>query len=151
MTSDAYEIRKAMYDTADGNIETLLMLVQKLLEILSNRDFQKFEEKYIKMVIQAYVFQAKYYYVRSEREITNDGYLDLELLKHPDTHAEPHQYALEIKYLKQSDEDKLQSTMLAAKNQLQSYLQKDAELQSLTHLKAIAIVVVKDKVYWEEV
>jgi hypothetical protein len=151
LTSDAYEIRKAMYDTADGNIETLLMLVQKLLEILSNRDFQKFEEKYIKMFIQAYVFQAKYYYVRSEREITNDGYLDLELLKHPDTNAEPHQYALEIKYLKQSDEDKLQSTMLAAKNQLQYYLEKDAELQSLKNLKAIAIVVVKDKVYWEEV
>jgi hypothetical protein len=151
LTSDAYEIRKAMYDTADGNIGTLLMLVQKLLEILSNRDFQKFEEKYIKMVIQAYAFQAKYYYVRSEREITNDGYLDLELLKHPDTNAEPHQYALEIKYLKQSDEDKLQFTMLAAKNQLQSYLKKDAELQSLKHLKAVAIVVVKDKVYWEEV
>jgi hypothetical protein len=151
LTSDAYEIRKAMYDTADGNIETLLMLVQKLLEILSNRDFQKFEEKYIKMVIQAYAFQAKYYYVRSEREITNDGYLDLELLKHPDTNAEPHQYALEIKYLKQSEEGKLQSTMLAAKNQLQFYLEKDAELQSLKHLKAVAIVVVKDKVYWEEI
>jgi hypothetical protein len=40
---------------------------------------------------------------------------------------------------------------LAAKNQLQYYLEKDAELQSLKHLKAIAIVVVKDKVYWEEV
>jgi hypothetical protein len=151
LTSDAYEIRKAMYDTADGNIETLLMLVQKLLEILSNRDFQKFEEKYVKMAIQAYAFQAKYYYVRSEREITNDGYLDLELLKHPDTNAEPHQYALEIKYLKQSEEDKLQPTMLAAKKQLQFYLEKDAELQSLKNLKAIAIVVVKDKVYWEEV
>ena len=151
LTSDAYEIRKAMYDTADGNIETLLMLVQKLLEILSNRDFQKFEEKYVKMAIQAYAFQAKYYYVRSEREITNDGYLDLELLKHPDTNAEPHQYALEIKYLKQSEEDKLQPTMLAAKKQLQFYLEKDAELQSLKNLKAIAIVVVKDKVYWEEI
>jgi hypothetical protein len=150
LTSDAYEIRKAMFDTAEGNIGTLLMLVQKLLEILSNRDFQKFEEKYIKMAIQAYAFQANYYYIRSEREITNDGYLDLELLKHPDTNAEPHQYALEIKYLKQSEEGKLQSTMLAAKNQLQHYLEMDAELQSLKHLKAVAIVVVKDKVYWEE-
>ena len=150
LTSDAYEIRKAMFDTAEGNIETLLKLVQKLLEILSNRDFQKFVEKYIKMVIQAYAFQANYYYVRSEREITNDGYLDLELLKHPDTYAEPHQYALEIKYLKQSEEGKLQSTMLAAKKQLQHYLEMDAELQSLKNLKAVAIVVVKDKVYWEE-
>ena len=55
----------------------------------------------------------------------------------------------EIEHIKQlSDEDKLQSTMLAAKNQLQYYLEKDAELQSLKHLKAVAIVVVKDKVYY---
>ncbi len=151
LTSDAYEIRKAMFDTADGNIGTLLMLVQKLLEILSNRDFQKFDEKYIKMVIQAYVFQAKYYYVRSEREITNDSYLDLELLKHPDNNAEPHQYALEIKYIKQAEEDKLPQTMQTAKTQLKTYLEKDTELQSLRNLKAVAIVVVKDKIYWEEV
>jgi hypothetical protein len=136
LTSDAYEIRKAMYDTADGNIGTLLMLVQKLLEILSNRDFQKFEEKYIKMAIQAYAFQANYYYIRSEREISNDGYLDLELLKHPDTNAEPHQYALEIKYLKQSDEDKLQ--VLAQRSQgrigIAFALHQQLGLQRSTHL-----------------
>jgi hypothetical protein len=150
LTSDAYEVRKVMYDTADGNIGSLLLLVQKLLESLSNRDFQRFDEKYIKMAIQAYVFQAKYYYVRSEREITNDGYIDLEFLKHPDIKAEPHQYVLEIKYLKQGDFDKLEVTMNAAKSQLKSYLEKDIELQSLQKLKAIAVVAVKDKLYWEE-
>jgi hypothetical protein len=41
--------------------------------------------------------------------------------------------------------------MQAAKSQLKSYLEKDAELQSLRNLKAVAIVVVKDKIYWEEV
>jgi hypothetical protein len=41
--------------------------------------------------------------------------------------------------------------MLAAKSQLKSYLEKDAILQSLQRLKAVAVVVVKDKVYWEEV
>ena len=151
LTGDAYEVRKAIYDTADGNIGPLLMLVQKLLEILSNRDFQKFDEKYIKMAIQAYVFQAKYYYVRSEREVTNDGYLDLELLRHPDINAEPHQYVMEIKYLKHSDENHLKSKMEAAKKQLRGYLEKDSELQSLQKLKAIAVVVVKDKIYWEEI
>lgn len=151
LTHDAYEVRKVMYDTADGNIGPLLLLVQKLLEILSNRDFQKFDEKYIKMAIQAYVFQAKYYYVRSEREVKNDGYIDLELLKHPDTMAEPHEYVMEIKYLKQSDESQLQSTMDAAKKQLKGYLEKDFELQSLQKLKAIAVVAVKDKIYWEEI
>jgi hypothetical protein len=41
--------------------------------------------------------------------------------------------------------------MLAAKNQLKFYLEKDAELKTLRNLKSVAIVVVKDKVYWEEV
>jgi len=40
--------------------------------------------------------------------------------------------------------------MQAAKAQLKSYLEKDTILQSLQRLKAIAIVVMKDKVYWEE-
>jgi phosphoribosylaminoimidazole carboxylase (NCAIR synthetase) len=109
------------------------------------------EEKYIKMAIQAYAFQAKYYYVRSEREITNDGYLDLELLKHPDINAEPHEYVLEVKYLKQADEDQLNNCIVDAKKQLLSYIDKDNFLQSLPKLKAIVIVAVKDKLHWEEI
>jgi hypothetical protein len=54
------------------------------------------------------------------------------------------------KYLKQSESDKLDTTMQAARNQLKSYLEKDTELQSFQKLKAIAIVAVKDKLYWEE-
>jgi hypothetical protein len=151
LIDDAYEVRKVMHDTADGNIGPLLLLVQKLLESLSNRDFQKFEEKYIKMAIQAYAFQAKYYYVRSELEITNDGYLDLELLKHPEINAEPHEYVLEVKYLKQADEYQLNNCIVDAKKQLLSYIDKDNFLQSLPKLKAIVIVAVKDKLYWEEI
>jgi hypothetical protein len=151
LIDDAYEVRKVMYDTADGNIGPLLLLVQNLLESLSNRDFQKFGEKYVKMAIQAYAFQAKYYYVRSEREITNDGYIDLELLKHPDINAEPHEYVLEVKYLKQADEDQLNNCIVDAKKQLLSYIDKDNFLPSLPKLKAIVIVAVKDKLYWEEI
>jgi hypothetical protein len=40
--------------------------------------------------------------------------------------------------------------MQAAKNQLKGYLEKDTELQSLIKLKALAVVAVKDKLYWEE-
>jgi hypothetical protein len=63
----------------------------------------------------------------------------------------PFQYVFELKYLKQSDADKLNVTMESAKKQLKSYLEKDAELQSLKRLKAIAVVAVKDKIYWEEI
>ena len=60
------------------------------------------------------------------------------------------QYVMEIKYLKQSESDKLEVTMNAAKSQLKGYLEKDTELQSLIKLKALAVVAVKDKLYWEE-
>jgi hypothetical protein len=147
---DASKVRDAMLSVAAGDIGPFLKLVQKLLEAFSNRDFQRFDEKYIKGIIMAYAFQAEFYVVRSEREIANDGYLDIEFLQHPSRPGRPHQYVIELKYLKQSDSDKLQSTMQAAKNQLQSYLEKDSELQSLQRLKAVAVVAVKDQLYWEE-
>ena len=149
--SDSSKVKDAILSTAAGDIGPFLLLVQKLLEVFSNRDFQRFDEKYVKGIIMAYAFQAEFYVIRSEREITNDGYLDIEFLQHPALPGIPHQYAIELKYLKQANENQLQSTMLAAKSQLKSYLEKDAILKSLQRLKAVAIVVMKDKVYWEEV
>jgi hypothetical protein len=134
-----------------GNIGPLLELIEKLLQKLSNRDFQKFDEKYIKAILLAYIHQSRFYYARTEREIANDGYIDIELLLHPANYGKIQHYVIELKYLKQSDEDKLQANMLAAKNQLKFYVEKDAELKSLKLLKAVAIVVVKDKIYWETI
>ena len=146
---DASKVRDAMLSTAAGDIGPFLLLVQKLLQVYSNRDFQRFDEKYVKGIIMAYAFQAEFYVVRSEREVTNDGYLDIELLQHPANQGRPHQYVIELKYLKQGEADKLESTMLAAKTQLQGYLAVDETLQNLPRLKAIAIVVVKDVLHWE--
>ena len=146
---DASKVRDAMLSTAAGDIGPFLLLVQKLLQVYSNRDFQRFDEKYVKGIIMAYAFQAEFYMVRSEREVTNDGYLDIELLQHPANQGRPHQYVIELKYLKQGEADKLESTMLAAKTQLQGYLAVDETLQNLPRLKAIAIVVVKDVLHWE--
>jgi hypothetical protein len=143
-------IKDALVSAAGGEIGNFFELVQQILEGLSNRDYQRFDEKYIKTVIIAYLSHAPFYYIRTEREIGNDGYIDLEVLRHPDKNSNPLQYVMEIKYLKQSDSDKLHPTMQAAKNQLQSYLQKDAELKSQIKLKSIALVAVKDKLYWEE-
>ena len=143
-------IKDALMSCANGDIAKFFELVQQVLEGLSNRDFQRFDEKYIKAVIMSYLYHAPYYYIRTEREVSNDGYLDLEVLRHPDKNSNPMQYVMEIKYLKQSDSDKLKSTMEAAKRQLQSYLEKDRELQSLKRLKVVAVVAVKDQLYWEE-
>ena len=143
-------IKEALSAAANGEITKFFQMVQNVLEGLSNRDYQRFEEKNIKVVIMSYLHHAPFYYIRTEREIQNDGYIDLEVLRHPDKNSNPMQYVMEIKYLKQSESDKLDTTMQAAKNQLKGYLEKDTELQSLIKLKALAVVAVKDKLYWEE-
>jgi hypothetical protein len=143
-------LKSALSAAANGEISKFFNLVQIVLEGLSNRDYQRFDEKYIKAVIMSYLHHAPFYYIRTEREMQNDGYIDLEVLRHPDKNSNPMQYIMEIKYLKQTDSDRLEATMIAAKNQLKGYLEKDTELQSLIKLKAIAVVAVKDKLYWEE-
>ncbi len=144
-------IKEAVSACAGGDVSKFFNLVQTVLEGLSNRDYQRFDEKYIKTVMMSYLYHAPFYYIRSEREISNDGYLDLEILRHPDKNSNPMQYVMEIKYLKQSEENQLQTTMEAAKKQLKGYLEKDNELQSHHKLKAIAVIAVKDMIYWEEI
>jgi hypothetical protein len=146
---DTNSIKVAVDAMAYDNPGKFFSLVEIVLEGLSNRDYQRFDEKYIKAVIMSYLFHAPFYYIRTEREICNDGYVDLEALRHPNGFSNPMQYVFEIKYLKQTEEAKLQAAMQEAKAQLKSYLEKDTILQSLKRLKAIAIVVVKDKIHWE--
>lgn len=134
----------------DGKIDPLFRILERILENLSNRDFQRFNEKSLKISLMSLASMANFYFIRSEREIENDGYIDLEFLRHPANPGKPYEYVFELKYLKKGDETERENTMNAAKSQLKSYLEKDVELQSLQKLKAIAVVAVKDKIYWEE-
>ncbi|NJO87312.1 MAG: hypothetical protein HC821_04840 [Lewinella sp.] len=82
-------IREAVRQLTRGNLDPFFSLVQEVLQILSNRDYQAFDEKYIKMLIIAYVLVAGAYYVPvSEREVNNDGYIDLLLLSPPNKNVE---------------------------------------------------------------
>jgi hypothetical protein len=143
-------VRKAVAELGKGNWAPFFEQVGELLRALSNRDFRKFDEKYIKMLIMAYAVQGKYFWVQSEREVKGGGYIDLELYVRPgraDTH---HQFALEIKYLKKEEEAEKDRVMQEAKAQLLKYYQNDEILQSKTQLHLLAAVVVKDSVFVEE-
>jgi hypothetical protein len=143
-------VRKAVAQLAKGNREPFFERLEELLKVLSNRDYRKFDEKYIKMLIMAYAIQGKYFFVQSEREVKGGGYLDLELYIRPNNPSRHHQFALEIKYLKKEDEAQKENAMQAAKAQLLQYYQNDALLQSKTQLHLLAVVVVKDSVYLDE-
>ncbi|MDW8297622.1 MAG: hypothetical protein RMJ97_12145, partial [Raineya sp.] len=52
-----------------GNTSDFFVLIEKLLQNLSNRDFIRFDEKQVKMAIMAYLVQSNIFDVRSEQEI----------------------------------------------------------------------------------
>ncbi len=146
------KVRPAVFALARGNEKPFFELVERNLEILSNRDFQRFDEKYIKLLIIAYAMQGNVFFIRSEREVGgNVGYVDIEFLIRPNNPTIHPQYVFEVKYLKKEDENLLQITQTAAEKQLRNYLEKDEILQGLAKLKAFTVVVVKSKVYMKEI
>jgi hypothetical protein len=145
------KVRKAVVQMAFGKTEEYFALVEKLLKLLSNRDYQRFDEKYIKMILMAYAIQGNVFYVQSEREISGGGYLDLELYIKPNNPNEHHQFAIELKYLKKEQEHLLSQVQAEAKAQILEYYQKDSLLQSKKMLHLLAVVVVKDTIFVEEV
>ncbi|MCS6904885.1 MAG: hypothetical protein NZ576_05820, partial [Bacteroidia bacterium] len=64
---------------------------------------------------------------------------------------EHHQFALEVKYLRKEQEGFLAEVMERAKGQILGYYRQDSFLQNKRLLHLLVVVVVNDKVYWEEV
>ncbi|GAB4344262.1 MAG: hypothetical protein OHK0038_24460 [Flammeovirgaceae bacterium] len=122
-----------------------------MLQNLSNRDYIRFDEKHIKMVLLAYLINSNIFWVQSEREVAGGGYVDIELFIRPNNPHTHHQFAIELKYLKKEQEQQLSAAMQEAKEQILNYYRNDKLLQSKKMLNLLAVVVVKDKVFVEKV
>ncbi len=115
--------------------------VEGFLSGLSNRDFMRFEEKYIKIVMLTYFRLSNICIVKSEYEVKG-GYVDIALLRR-DSKVK-YEVLLEIKYIKKSDLEKhsdriVQKKLSEAKNQLNCYTQAE-EFKDRNDLKKWAIV-----------
>ncbi|MDW8347471.1 MAG: AAA family ATPase [Bacteroidia bacterium] len=147
-----YEIRYAVHEMAEySKYEPFFNLVQDLLQRLSNRDYQKFNEKYVKLAILAYLSISSIYDIRSEREIAGGGYVDIQLFRKSSNPNEHHEYVIELKYLKKEQEEQLNEVKEEAKKQLLNYYNQDKGLQSKRYLHLLAVVCVKDILHVEEV
>jgi hypothetical protein len=144
-------IHKALFSASDGNIEPFLRLVEKSLKILSNRDFQRFDEKYVKMLMIAYAHQGNAFHVISERETSERKYIDMEMYIRPNNTKTHFQYVFEIKYIKKEEEKTFETVKQNAKKQLFTYLKTDKILQSKRDILAYVIIFMNDVLYWEEV
>ena len=134
-----------------GDAEMFFGQIKKALAQLSNRDYQKFDEKYIKMLFIAYAVQSEIFFVQSERETQSGGYVDLEFGVQPKNRHRPHfSYVFEFKYLKKEQENLLEEKQKEAEIQLRKYLTTDEILQNTVKLRAFTVVIVKDELFLKE-
>ncbi|MGK5092907.1 AAA family ATPase [Deltaproteobacteria bacterium TL4] len=136
-------VREAIFALAQKNeIQPLLTLVETTLKAMSNRDFLHFDEKYVKLLLVAFVNQANVYFIKSEQEV-DQRYPDILLLNRP-PYFPNFQFVIEVKYLKKSQARKLSEVKQGAITQLQGYLQSE-DLKAIPNLKAYVLVFVGEK------
>lgn len=117
---ESVPVRDALIEMATaGRIDKLVAYVNEVLKNLSNRDLIQFTEKNIKMIFMTLLMGNNAYFVRSEQE-NNEGYTDLLLIP---TGLNPGKFnfLLELKYIKKSDSDELETEKLKAIEQVSRY------------------------------
>ncbi|NJL14459.1 MAG: AAA family ATPase [Microscillaceae bacterium] len=142
-------IKQIIYALLDSNEKPFLELIEQSLKALSNRDFQRFDEKHIKMLIIAYATMGNAFYVLSERETQQGGYTDIELWKRPGNTKTHTEYIFEVKYIKKEEENTFEAVKEKALTQLKGYLQ-DKVLLEKPLLRAFVLIFVKDSLFVEE-
>ena len=141
-------IKEILYE---GKIDKAIETLGTFLTNLSNKDYQRFDEKYIKVIFYSICRMLGAVYVKSELEVGGE-YADI-LIVPREKLEERYGVLLEFKYIKQEEYNKnpelLKQKQQEAKTQLERYTKKE-ELKAIPNLRSYAIVVVKDKIQVEE-
>lgn len=130
-----------------ANIEPFLEEMRLALQLLSNRDAMKMDEKHIKVLLLTLLYQTQIYFVQSEREM-NRKYPDIMLLERKPLKV-PHQHLIELKYCKKGKStDKTvgwDAKQQEGIEQVQGYLQLP-EVVALENLSAWLLVTDGERV-----
>ena len=136
----------------EGKIDKLLEVLKEFLTNLSNRDYQRFDEKYVKIIFYSICRMLGTLYVKSELELSGQ-YADILLIPKEEL-KERYSILIEFKYIKQEDYDKdnslLKNKQKQARIQLEAY-KKSEEITMFSKFKSYSIVVIKDKIFVEEI
>ncbi len=140
---DTNQITQALIEmSAHNHPASFIAIVENVLHTLSFQDFKNFDEKYIKVIICAYLSLSNLYFIKSEYEVPG-GYVDLLLLNKPPVIPD-YQFALELKYLKKSQAKQLATVKEKAIAQLRGYLATD-EARAIRTLQGYVLVFVGQK------
>ena len=132
----------------EGKIEKLVGLAHKYLENLSNRDYVKFDEKYVKLIFYCISMNFKVYRLKSEMEVQRK-YPDI-LLIPKDRSKNYKAVMIEFKYLKKEEESKLQEKQEEARKQIEEYAEME-EIKEIPNMNKYTVVAVNDKLYVEKI
>jgi len=134
------DVKTAIRNLAQHNeIKPFIHLVENALKNLSNQDFKKFDEKYIKALFVGFASLSNLYLVKSEPEIESK-YPDILFLYRPPFFPK-YQFLFEIKYLNKAGEKALKTKEDKAITQVKEYLQFE-EIKSLKNLKSYVLIFV---------
>ena len=140
---DSLEIEVAVVEILkNGEIDNFIARVEETLAALSNRDYIKFDEKYIKVLIFSYLNLTGLSIVKSEYEV-EEGFLDIALFRRNKTQSN-YDALIELKYIKnvnykEKGEVLVQEKLKEASEQLRCY-GKATEFKDRKDLKKWAIV-----------
>ena len=132
----------------EGKIDTIIAKVQEYLKQLSNRDYVKFDEKYVKLIFFCIAMNLKIFRLKSEMEIQRK-YPDI-LLIPKDPSKGYKGVMIEFKYLKKGEEEKLKEKQEEAKKQIEEYGEME-EIKELKNIYQYTVVAVNDKIYVENI
>jgi len=138
------DVKSAIRGLAQHNsIEPFIRLVENALKSLSNQDFKKFDEKYIKALFVGFASLSKLYFIKSEPEIEKK-YPDVLFLHRPPFFPK-YQFLFELKYLSKAGEKAVKTQEEKAVEQVLEYLAFD-EIKRLKNLKAYVLVFVGSRI-----
>ena len=134
----------------EGKINSFTSIAQKYLSNLSNRDYERFDEKYVKLLFYSIAMSFDTYNVTSEMEIER-GYSDLILIPRESEKGKGYySIIIEFKYLKKYNEKNLEKEQEDAKKQLEKYC-NTRFLKDIKNLTKYTIVAINDKLYVQEI
>ena len=132
----------------EGKITKAIEMLEKYLQNLSNRDYQRFDEKYVKLIFYCIAMNLRIFRLKSEMEVQRK-YPDI-LLIPKDQSKEYKGVMIEFKYLKKGEESKLKEKQEEARKQIEEYGEFE-EIKELKNINKYTVVAVNDKIYVEEI
>ena len=132
-----------------GKMDKILATLKEYLNNLSNRDYIKFDEKYVKILFYSIVMNLKsVYWVKSEFEV-NRKYPDI-LLVPKEKEKGYHSIMIEFKYLKKEEKNLLQTKQKEARKQIEEYSNFE-EIKGIENIDKYTIVAVVDEIHTEKI